>query len=392
MKSLLEEKRRTAQQAGSHGPGEILDLLRREVSNVERLVNEGLPNQIAHEEGRLAKLTAMVREPPKTEEEISQLHRHVNMLKNEIEDMRQNIERSAKVEGQDSNLAMFRKQGALIAKKLEQKQAQRDSAIEARDKLVNKVDDLQARVAALGGQVMPKGQDFKKYAQDLRKKTANYRTMKKKLAVLQHESVILSRTEAILKSRCENLEEVLANIEKAKGVSGYTSTEASLAAVSSATAQLNQTKGKTLEEISRIVTDINSTLGMRKNRLAPQIQRLRGVRSDFQELDVTYQEQRSVFEHTAAGLSAERQRLEQECDRYQSEALAQESQYFMLNSLRTLSSVTEQRIKMEDKFQKGDGSLLPSFHTFESLYKNKIEQQQTLNQQLRKQHSGLSSR
>ena len=36
---------------------------------------------------------------------------------------------------------MFRKQAALIAKKLEQKQSQMDSANDAREKLQNKLDD-----------------------------------------------------------------------------------------------------------------------------------------------------------------------------------------------------------------------------------------------------------
>lgn len=69
------------------------------------------------------------------------------------------------------------------------------------------------------------------------------------------------------------------SIEKKKGVQGYMSTEETLEKISSATAALNQTKGKTLEEISKIVTDINSNLNLRKNRLAPQIKRLREVRS-----------------------------------------------------------------------------------------------------------------
>ena len=71
----------------------------------------------------------------------------------------------------------------------------------------------------------------------------------------------------------------MASIEKSKGVQGYMSTEQTLEKISSATAALNQTKGKTLEEISKIVTDINSNLNLRKNRLAPQIKRLREVRS-----------------------------------------------------------------------------------------------------------------
>ena len=87
-----------------------------------------------------------------------------------------------------------------------------------------------------------------------------------------------------------------------------------------------------------------------------------------------------------------RQRLEQECDRYQIEATQQESQYFVLHSLHSLSKSTQERNGMEEDFKSGDSSLLPNFRTFESFYKNKIEQQQTLNQQLRKQHSNMSTR
>ena len=47
-------------------------------------------------------------------------------------------------------------------------------------------------------------------------------------------------------------------------------------------------KEKTLEEISKIVTDINATLSTRKNRLAPQIKKLRSVRGDYQEVDSVY--------------------------------------------------------------------------------------------------------
>ena len=133
----------------------------------------------------------------------------------------------------------------------------------------------------------------------------------------------------------------MASIEKKKGVTGYTSTEKTLEQISTATAALNQTKGKTLEEISKIVTDINVNLNLRKNKLAPQIKRLREVRSDYQEVDSIYQDKKTMFEHTAAGLSAERQRLENECDRHQQEATSQESQYFMVRNQKIQKKVSK---------------------------------------------------
>jgi len=63
----------------------------------------------------------------------------------------------------------------------------------------------------------------------------------------------------------------------------------------------------------------------------------------------------------------------------------------MLHSLSVLEKVKSEKLEMEKKFSKGEGSLLPDFKTFESLYKNKIESQQTLNQQLRKHHNGMAT-
>ena len=46
--------------------------------------------------------------------------------------------------------------------------------------------------------------------------------MKKVLTEIKAEVTVLSRTEQILKSRTENLEEFMKDLEKQKGISGYT--------------------------------------------------------------------------------------------------------------------------------------------------------------------------
>ena len=43
----------------------------------------------------------------------------------------------------------------------------------------------------------------------------------------------------------------------------------------------------------------------------------------------------------------------------------------------------------EEQFSKGDGQLLPDFKTFKELYQNKISQQQSLSQALRKHQNAL---
>ena len=68
--------------------------------------------------------------------------------------------------------------------------------------------------------------------------------------MIRAESVVLSRTEQILRSRDANLSDLLSKIEKEKGVSGYMQTQEELAKVSQAKSTTDTMKGKTLEEIS----------------------------------------------------------------------------------------------------------------------------------------------
>ncbi len=71
-------------------------------------------------------------------------------------------------------------------------------------------------------------------------------------------------------------------LESRKGILGYTETQAELAKLSALKADVDDYKGKTLNEISRIVTDINQALKEKKNKLAPQIKELRTVRLQYQ--------------------------------------------------------------------------------------------------------------
>ena len=58
------------------------------------------------------------------------------------------------------------------------------------------------RVQAMSGGQRMSNSDFKKYAVNIREKATKYKKYKAKLAIIHSESVVLNRTEAILKSRC----------------------------------------------------------------------------------------------------------------------------------------------------------------------------------------------
>ncbi len=83
--------------------------------------------------------------------------------------------------------------------------------------------------------------------------------------------MILNRTEQILKGQADNVQEVLDKLETKAGIQGHSKTLDKLEEVSQQKKDIDTIKADTLEEISKIVTDLNVAIKTRKNKLAPQV-------------------------------------------------------------------------------------------------------------------------
>lgn len=84
------------------------------------------------------------------------------------------------------------------------------------------MNDKESEYAKTRGGKYMKRDDFKQYAANLRGKNASYKQMKKVLGEIKAEVTVLARTESILKSRADNLDDFMRGLEKQKGVLGYT--------------------------------------------------------------------------------------------------------------------------------------------------------------------------
>merc|ERR1712224_166694 len=180
----------------------------------------------------------------------------------------------------------------------------------------------------------------------------------------------------------------MAQREQEKGVSGYQKTEQELQEISQKKTTTDREKGQTLEEISKIVTDINIALKDRKNKLAPQIKELRSVRQQFQELEQFYLKHKKTYENTAAGLESERLKLEQECEKLQNKALQEESRYHYLNCLHGIASVQLEKVQDQEELQKLSGRPR-GVKTIMNSYNQKIATQIEMKKTLMKQHKKI---
>ena len=75
---------------------------------------------------------------------------------------------------------------------------------------------------------------------------------------------MLNRTKKLLESRAGDLSEFMANLEKAKGISGYSNIEDKIQGVSNQKELLDNEKDQTLQEITETVQKIDQEVKDRK--------------------------------------------------------------------------------------------------------------------------------
>ena len=97
---------------------------------------------------------------------------------------------------------------------------------------------------------------------------------------------VLERTLEVLSEKERDIMRDVNDMEREKGVQGFTETQAHLEKISEAKSAIDEEKGNMLEEISKTVTEINQAIKDRKSNLAPQIKELRTMRQNYQEMEV----------------------------------------------------------------------------------------------------------
>ncbi|OWZ14741.1 Intraflagellar Transport Protein 81 [Phytophthora megakarya] len=376
-------------------PEQLFERLQSQVTRNNDILTTKFPTEFRTQQETLQRLERSLSEPPKTEHDIADMEDEVQALRRAIQQYQTQTADAqvAQGNGEEDKLAVFRQHANLQARKLAEKEEELEQLRADKQRLIRSTEELETKLASISGNKFMSREEFKQYATTLRNKTNQYKKVKAELAELTAESVVLHRTEQLLKSKDADLDGFLRDLERQKGISGFLATQDKIDDISVQNARVNALKGETLEEISRVVTDINQALKERKNQLAPQIKELRTVRQRYQEMEHVYLERKAQYDHTAVGLEAERLKLEQECAAFQEDALREESQFHLLHCQIQLQQGKADKIAQEIEFEQGTSNarLLRDIRSFQELYKHKVAQQESLTKELRKQQKTLKT-
>jgi len=141
-----------------------------------------------------------------------------------------------------------------------------------------------------------KRDDFRQYAANLREKNAQHKIRQKSLEEFKAEVKVLERTCTILKSRAGNVDEFLRDLERKKGITGYSTVEDQIQGVSELKEQLDNNKSHSMLELTQLVQQIEQEVKEKKTKLAPGIKKLRTLRQRMTDIEEEYNAKKKDYD------------------------------------------------------------------------------------------------
>ncbi|XP_030625139.1 intraflagellar transport protein 81 homolog [Chanos chanos] len=370
------------QAAADAKPESIMNRLQEEIKFNSYMVMDKLPKELESKRRLVQYLQKVVAEPVMGDAELGEIEKKIQETNLQINQLIE--KRMMRNDPMDDKLSLFRQQASIITRK---KEAKAEEVQEAREELAAAERELSMRsnqAKDLSGEELIHGDEFKRYVAKMRGKNSVYKKRRQEIAELRAEYGVLQRTESILKQRHEAGQQQLQLLETKKGISGYSDTQEELEKVSAIKSELDEMKGRTLDDMSEMVKKLNSVIIEKKSALAPLIKELRPLRQQCQELTQEYETKKAQYDTFAAGLESNRSKLEQEVRTLREEITQQENKYHQVNCMKEIIQMQMQRVADEMKAYVSPDPQERKKAIREQYMKN-IAEQESLGKKLREQ-------
>ncbi|XP_044296533.1 intraflagellar transport protein 81 homolog isoform X1 [Varanus komodoensis] len=367
-------------------PESLMKRLEEETKFNTYLVSEKFPRELESKKQSLYFLQKVVAEPAMSQSDITELETKIKEVNAQINQLIE--KRMMKYEPIDSKFSMYRQQASIISRKKAAKAEELQDAKEELSNLERQMLQKSSQAQELNGAEVLKGDEFKRYVNKLRSKNTLYKKKRLEIAEITAEFGILQRTEELLTQRHEDIQQQLQTIEDKKGISGYSYTQEELERVSAVKSEMDEMKGRTLENMSEMVKKLNAMVADKKSSLAPIIKDLRQLRQKCQELTQECSEKKSQYDSCAAGLESNRSALEQEVKSLHEECVQEESHYHHANCMKRILEVYLQRAKDEMKMYVSSDQQ-ERRKAIREQYSRMITEQENLGKKLREKQKGI---
>ncbi|XP_051965330.1 intraflagellar transport protein 81 homolog isoform X1 [Xyrauchen texanus] len=335
------------QAAADAKPESLMKRLEEDIKFNNYMVSEKLPRELENMRKVVQYLQKVASEPAMGQAELRELEDKIRETNTEINQLIE--KRMMQNDPMDDKLSLFKQQAAIIVRKKETKVEELQEAREELAAIERKLNMKSSQTRERGGMELIRGDEFKRYVAKLRGKSSTYKKKRQEMFELKMEYGVLQRTEEILKEQHTAGQQQLQSLEAQRGISGYSDTQEELERVSTIKSDLDEMKGRTLDDMSEMVKKLNSMIAEKKSALSPLIKDLRGLRQEHAELAPVYEQKKAQYDTCAAGLESNRSKLEQEVRTFREKTTQDESRYHYINCMREIIESQMQRAADQSK-------------------------------------------
>uniref|UniRef100_A0A673L764 Intraflagellar transport protein 81 homolog n=1 Tax=Sinocyclocheilus rhinocerous TaxID=307959 RepID=A0A673L764_9TELE len=318
------------QAAADEKPESLMKRLEEDIKFNSYMVSEKLPRELENMRKVVQYFQKVASEPALGQAELRELEDKIRETNTEINHLIE--KRMMRNDPMDDKLSLFRQQAAIIVRKKETKVEELQEAREELAAVEREMNMKSSQARERGGAELIRGDEFKRYVAKMRGKSSTYKKKRQEIAELKVEYGVLQRTQEILRERHTAGQQQLQSLEAQRGISGYSDTQEELERVSAIKSELDEMKGRTLDDMSEMVKKLNSVIAEKKSALSPLIKDLRALRQEHAELAPEFEQKKAQYDTCAAGLESNRSKLEQEVRMLREETAQEESRYHHINS------------------------------------------------------------
>ncbi|XP_054852959.1 intraflagellar transport protein 81 homolog isoform X1 [Eublepharis macularius] len=367
-------------------PESLMKRLEEEIKFNTYLVSEKFPREVETKKQLLYLLQKVAAEPAMGQSDLNELETKIHEANAQINQLLE--KRMMKYEPIDSKFSMYRQQASIISRKKAAKAEELQAAKEEMSSLERQMLQKSNQAQGMNGMEVLKGDEFKRYVNKLRSKNTVYKKKRLEIAEITAEYGVLQRTEELLQQRHEDIQQQLKAIEDKKGISGYSYTQEELERVSAVKSEMDEVKGRTLDNMSEMVKKLNTLVADKKSSLAPIIKDLRQLRQKCQELTQECEEKKTQYDSCAVGLESNRSALAQEVKSLREECRQEESHYHNTNCMKRILDAQLQRAKEEMKMYVSPDPQ-DRRKAFREQYSRMITEQESLGKKLREKQKAV---
>lgn len=313
----------------------------------------------------------------------SHMEQRLQSLRNELASLK-----SAGTASTDEKSVVFCQQQVVAAnKRLSQKQAQLADLQKQRTEAEARLQQMQAN----GLIEIPSPTNFNQYVKMLKTKNENFKSLQNEINAQKKELTIMLRTEEICRQQAERVHEEILRIERQRGVSGFREARQQLEHVSSVKADLDDMKGKTLEEMSEIVKDIQRNIQARQDELRPLVNQLQEQRKLKAGIESKYLQAKQRYQNAVSEYDAACMELEEESKKLRADIATYQSKFHNVTHMLAALERSLKRANEESKAQSTTNPISKSIKTYSDFFQKSSRQMHKQTKTLKEQKKALGT-